>query len=147
MSDLENFVDPSANNFAAFKALDRSTPIFMLNMLRFREQAVYPADHPLAAQALTGEQAYVEYGKTSGPIFERVGGTIAWRGKPETIVIGPDDERWDQIFIAHYPNAGAFLAMVTDPEYRKAVVNRQAAVQTSRLIRMGDAPAGTGFGG
>ncbi len=147
MSGIENFVDPSGINFAAFKALDRSTPIFMLNMLRFREQAAYPSQHPSAAQGLTGEQAYLEYGKTSGPIFERVGGTITWRGKPETIVIGPEDERWDQIFIAHYPNAGAFLEMVTDPEYQKAVVNRQAAVQTSRLIRMGEANIGSGFGG
>ena len=27
------------------------------------------------------------------------------------------------------------MAMVTNPEYQKAVVHRQAAVQTSRLIR------------
>jgi hypothetical protein len=41
---------------------------------------------------------------------------------------------WDTIFIAHYPTARAFLAMVTDPGYREAVVHRQAAVETSRLI-------------
>ncbi|MDA9368524.1 DUF1330 domain-containing protein [Flavobacteriaceae bacterium] len=145
MRTIENFVDPSSQNFAAFKALDRSTPIFMLNMLRFRQHAEYPSDHPLAANDMTGEQAYIEYGKTSGPIFSRVGGSIAWRGQPETVLIGPDDEHWDQIFIAHYPNAGAFLEMVTDPEYRKAVVNRQAAVQTSRLVRMGEAAIGNGF--
>ena len=39
------------------------------------------------------------------------------------------------MFIAHYPTAGAFLAMVTDPEYQKTVVHRQAAVMNSRLIR------------
>jgi hypothetical protein len=56
-------------------------------------------------------------------------------GRMEATVIGPDDKQWDLSFIARYPNAGAFLAMVTDPEYRLAVVHRQAAVLTSRLIR------------
>ena len=53
----------------------------------------------------------------------------------EAMVIGPETQHWDLAFIALYPNSGAFLEMVTDPEYQKAVVNRQAAVLTSRLIR------------
>jgi uncharacterized protein (DUF1330 family) len=39
-------------------------------------------------------------------------------------------------FIAEYPGGGAFLAMVTDPEYRELVKHRQAAV----------ADPGKGFG-
>ena len=50
-------------------------------------------------------------------------------------LIGPAEEHWDAMFIAHYPTAGAFLAMVTDPEYQRAVIHRQAAVSDSRLIR------------
>jgi uncharacterized protein (DUF1330 family) len=34
-----------------------------------------------------------------------------------------------------YPDAAAFLAMVTDPEYKPVVVHRQAAVRDSRLVR------------
>ena len=60
---------------------------------------------------------------------------------------GPADERWDYAFIARYPNAGAFLAMVTDPVYREAVKHRQAAVEDSRLIRLGDVSEGAGFAG
>ena len=60
---------------------------------------------------------------------------VVWRGAFETVLTGPADEQWDAAFIAQYPSAGAFLEMVTDPDYRLAVVNRQAAVQTSRLIR------------
>lgn len=37
-------------------------------------------------------------------------------------------------FIAEYPGGGAFLAMVTDPEYRELVKHRQAAVKDPRLI-------------
>lgn len=64
----------------------------------------------------------------------------------EAMVIGPSDERWDRAFIAHYPNAAAFLAMVVDPEYKLAVVHRQAAVLTSRLIRLAPLKPGAGFG-
>lgn len=58
-------------------------------------------------------------------------------------VIGPDDKRWDRVFIAHYPTAAAFLGMLSDPEYKAAVVNRTAAVETSRLIRLDPAPKHT----
>ena len=69
----------------------------------------------------------------------RVGGAIVWAGTPEMVLIGPADEAWDKAFVARYPSAGAFLEMVADPAYRAALVHRQAAVETSRLIRL--APA------
>ena len=62
------------------------------------------------------------------------------------MLIGPDDEVWDQVFIARYPTAHAFLQMVTDPDYQIAVVHRQAGVRTSRLIRCAPSDTGAGFG-
>lgn len=136
---IDQFVDPTREAFAAFKALPRDTPIHMLNLLRFRSQAAYPEDHSHASRGLTGAQAYAEYGRSSAAVFTRVGGSIIWRGRMEAMVIGPPEQRWDAAFIAMYPDASSFLAMVTDPEYRLAVVHRQAAVLTSRLVRF--APA------
>ena len=49
------------------------------------------------------------------------------------------------MFIAAYPDAHAFLAMISDPEYQVAVAHRQAAVRTSRLIRTQSLPAKDGF--
>jgi len=142
----DRYLDPTRESFDAFKALPRDVPINMLNLLRFHEEAQYPADHPNAGKGWSGARAYQEYGKTSGPIFARVGGTIIWRGQMECMVIGPDDKHWDSAFIARYPNSGAFMEMVTDPEYQKAVVNRQAAVLTSRLIRFGEIGGPDTFG-
>jgi hypothetical protein len=62
------------------------------------------------------------------------------------VLTGPSDERWDLAFIAEYPNAGAFLAMVTNPGYREHVKHRQAAVADSRLIRFSPFAPGKGFG-
>jgi uncharacterized protein (DUF1330 family) len=139
MSD-DRFIDPSRAHFEAFKALPRDMPIHMLNLLRFNDIARYPEGHDAAGSGMTGAQAYAEYGRTSAPVFARVGGFIVWRGQMEAMVIGPDDKQWDLAFIAHYPTAGAFLEMVTDPDYRIAVIHRQAAVLTSRLIRFAPLP-------
>lgn len=143
----DRFVDPERDAFDFFKSLPRDTPIQMLNLLRFRDSAAYPEGHGHAAMGLSGAQAYAEYGRTSAPIFGRVGGTVVWRGHMEAMVIGPPTIYWEMAFIAAYPSAAAFLDMVTDPEYRVAVVHRQAAVLTSRLIRFAPLPAGgTSFG-
>ncbi|WP_432767635.1 MAG: DUF1330 domain-containing protein [Sphingopyxis sp.] len=146
----DHHIDPERAQFDAFKALPRDTPIHMLNLVRFRDMAAYPTDHPLAGQGLTGAEAYAHYGRDSGPVFQRVGGSIVWRGTMEALLIGPGGERWDAIFVAEYPDSGAFLAMVTDPVYRQAVIHRQAAVATSRLIRtapgLDPSRSGTVFG-
>jgi uncharacterized protein (DUF1330 family) len=131
----EAYVDPTRAAFDLFKSLPRDMPINMLNLIRYRDVAAYPEGHDYAGKGWTGARAYEEYGMTSAPIFERLGGQIVWRGRFETVLTGPADEQWDAAFIAAYPNAGAFLAMVTDPDYKLAVVNRQAAVATSRLVR------------
>lgn len=133
-------IDPTRPQFEAFKALPRDTPLNMLNLVRVRAEAAYPD-----GRRATGTEAYAAYGRESAPVLARVGGRILWRGGFETTLIGPSDERWDFCFIAWYPNAAAFLAMVTDPEYQEAVKHRQAGVEDSRLIRCGEQPLGTNF--
>ena len=142
----ESHIDPTRTQFDAFKALPRDQPIEMLNLVRFNERAVYPSDHANADRGLTGAEAYRLYGEESAPVLARVGGSLLWRGAFETVLIGPDTERWDAVFIARYPSGGAFLAMVTDPDYKLAVIHRQAAVDTSRLIRCAPAEGGAAFG-
>ncbi len=140
------FIDPLRAQFEAFKSLDRDHPIEMLNLVKFREHAEYPAEHELAGAGLTGAQAYGKYGAETAPIIARLGAKILWRGRFETMLIGPGKENWDEMFIARYPTAHHFLEMVTDPAYRLAVIHRQAAVETSRLIRCAPATQGTAFG-
>ena len=139
---MSNHIDPRREQFDVFKELPRDEPVMMLNLLRFREKAAYED-----GREATGAEAYAAYSKASGPIFRRVGGEIIWRGDPAVVVIGPKDEYWDEIFIARYLTASAFLEMVTDPEYRVAVKHRQAAVEDSRLIRTTEADKGYGFAG
>jgi uncharacterized protein (DUF1330 family) len=139
-------IDPSRTQFDAFKALPRDTPIQMLNLIRLKTLADYPADHPNYGKGMSGLDAYRAYGRDSAEVFARVGGRQVWAGRPETVVTGPEDEAWDLAFIAEYPSAGAFLAMVTDPAYREHVKHRAAAVADSRLIRLAPLTPGASFG-
>lgn len=136
-----NYVDPTRELFTAFKELPRDTPINMINLIKLKETAIYED-----GRAVTGAEAYAAYGRDSGPVFKRVGGTILWRGKPEGLLIGPADEHWDIAFVARYPNSGAMMEMLTDPDYRDAVKHRQAAVETSRLIRCAELEGASLFG-
>lgn len=138
---MESFVDPTRKTFGDFRRLAEEGPIHMLNLVRLREEAVYPD-----GRKSSGVEAYRAYGRESGPIFRRVGGRIAWTGDFRLMLIGPADERWDRCFIAEYPSGAAFVEMVKDPDYQRAVVHRQAGVLTSRLIRLKPGRPGGDFG-
>lgn len=139
---MTNHIDPTKETFAAFRAIDRAGPVHMLNLVKLRAKAAYPD-----GRAATGAEAYRAYARESGPVFRRLGGRQVWIGRPELMLIGPQDaEQWDIAFIAEYPSGAAFVEMLRDPVYREAVKHRQAAVEDSRLLRLAPAAAGAEFG-
>ena len=139
---MSGHIDPTREQFAAFKDLPREGRIQMLNLVRLRTRALYPD-----GRNATGRDAYRNYLRESDAVFRRVGGRLHWIGRYELMVIGPQEERWDLVFIAEYPGADAFIEMVHDPVYREAVQHRQAAVEDSRLIRLRPSEPDAGFGG
>ena len=113
---MRRYVDPERDQFDAFKALPRDVPVMMLNLVLFRDRASYPD-----GRDATGADAYAAYGRESAPVFKRVGGEIVWRGRPERMVIGPAEKRWDLVFVARYPTANAFLEMVRHSEAKGVI--------------------------
>ena len=140
------YIDPDRAAWDIFKTLPADQPIQMLNLVRLKPKAEYPADHPDHGKALTGLDAYRAYGRTTAHIFQRVGGRQIWVGKPQVMVTGPQTEAWDIAFIAEYPTSQAFIEMVRDPEYRELVKHRTAGVADSRLLRLAPVTPGEGFG-
>ena len=128
-------IDPSRENWEAFKALPRETPIHMLNLIKFRALAEYPVGHPNHGKGLTGREAYAIYSEAFQALVADDGAAMVWSGPLECTVTGPADE-WDEAFVMGYPNSGAFMAMVKNPRYvAEALPHRTAAVADSRLIR------------
>ena len=134
-------IDPDRETFAQFRNLPLDQPIHMLNLIKLRAKAAYED-----GRDATGAEAYRAYGRESGPVFERLGGKQVWIGRPDFMLIGPQDEKWDIAFIAEYPTAQAFIDMLRDPVYREAVKHRTAAVADSRLLRLSPGKAGAHFG-
>ena len=143
----DSYIDPGREAWEVFKSLPRDQAIQMLNLIRLKARAEYPEGHPEHGKELTGLDAYRAYGRTTAAIFRRLGGRQVWAGKPQVMVTGPEHEAWDIAFIAEYPSADAFIAMVRDPEYRELVAHRTAAVADSRLLRLEPVrDPGEGFG-
>lgn len=135
-----NYKSFSGEDFSAFREIQDSRPLNMLNLVKVFPTVEYPD-----GEVVSGIEAYKRYGRLSYPIFERLGGKIIWRGEMLLSLIGPSDEKWDFCFIAEYPNTEAFVSMVKDPDYREAVKYRQISVQDSRLIRMAPLSNGKNF--
>ncbi|MFA7586103.1 MAG: DUF1330 domain-containing protein [Novosphingobium sp.] len=108
----------------------------LLNMIRFRDQALYPAGHPLADAGWSGRQAFDEYFRVVLPMIEGLGGGLVWNASYECMLTGPALPEWDKVFVMGFPDAAAFMALVTDAAYKaEVIIHRTAAVRDSRLIR------------
>ena len=128
-----SYIEPTREQMAALATeVARPGPVEMINLLRFRAEANYPAGSGHAA--CSGKEAYGRYGMAVLEFLEKVGGTVVWHGIPQMLFIGPDDRRWDEVLIVRYPDAAAFERMITDPGYLAIAVHRTAALEDSRLI-------------
>jgi uncharacterized protein (DUF1330 family) len=126
-------IEPSPEQLQQLLAASTdSTPIVMINLLRYRDRAAYLSDSDAAP--CSGREAYQRYGASVTPMVIESGGKILWFGNVAQIVIGPDTERWDDAVLVQYPSRQAFITMVTRPDYLAASVHRTAALADSRLI-------------
>ena len=108
---MAGHIDPSRENWQAFKDLPRDTPIHMLNLIRFRDVAEYPEGHPLHGKGLTGREAYAIYREGFQRVVANDGAAMVWEAPIECTVTGPTGE-WDEAFVMGYPNSALFMAMV-----------------------------------
>lgn len=114
------------------EAIPAGTPVVMINLLRYREHAQYPAGCPEAP--CSGKDAYGRYVRAAEGFVTGVGGHVVWRGRPQAMVLGPSSERWDEALLVQYPSRDAFLAMIANPGYQAITLHRTAALEDSRLI-------------
>jgi hypothetical protein len=132
---MQSYVDPDRTNWQVFKDLPRNTPIHMLNLVKFRELAIYPPDHANHGAGLTGREAYAIYARGFQDLMRQDGAAMVWQAPMECVVTGPPGE-WDEAFVMGYPDSATFMAMVRNEVYiRDVVPHRTAAVADSRLIR------------
>ena len=126
-------VEAERERYKAFMAgSDTPGPVVMINLLRYRQQAEYPAGFD--AEPCSGREAYKRYSAAAFPMIQESGGRVVYWGEVQASVIAPAGEEWDDAFLVEYPNRQAMLSAVGAPEYRAIVPHRTAALSDSRLI-------------
>ncbi|MDX2233451.1 MAG: DUF1330 domain-containing protein, partial [Hyphomonadaceae bacterium] len=76
-------------------------PIFMVNLLKFKEKAVYDDGR---ATDLSGRDAYMIYGRAVMDLLPKFGGTAVFAADVTYLSLGQVEELWDEVAIAMYPN-------------------------------------------
>jgi uncharacterized protein (DUF1330 family) len=128
---VENAVYPTADGIQALARDTSSAKIAMLNLLKFREKAVYKDGR---ADDISGREAYQRYSNAMTKIVEREGGRILFAGKIAGVVIGEIEGVWDVAAIMEYPSRAAFQRIVMLPEVNEISVHREAGLEGQLLI-------------
>lgn len=134
-ANFDPSIDPTAAQVRALRDGGPDGPVVMLNLLKFRERANYPAGSPHSP--CSGAEAY---GRYQTAFVETVGGVshaeVVWEGPVDMPFIGPDAQDWDKCLLVRYPNRQHFLAMMANPLYREALVHRYAGLERTILLQM-----------
>jgi len=128
---VENAVYPTADGLQALGHDPSPGPIAMLNLLKFRNKALYKDGRP---DDISGFEAYQRYATPMTKIVEREGGRILFVGTVKGVVIGEVGEVWDVAAIMEYPSRSAFQRIATLPEVQAISVHREAGLEGQLLI-------------
>jgi uncharacterized protein (DUF1330 family) len=130
---VENALYPTSERITDLMANDSGAPVVMLNLLKFRDKAVYADGR---ASDLSGREAYMLYGAPMQKHVESHGGKMIFMGEISSLVIGDVEDMWDVAALMEYPSAAAFAKIVTSPEVAKIGVHRAAGLAGQLLIRV-----------
>ena len=123
--EVHNAVTPTAEQIEGFLAPDAAGPIFMVNLLKFKELAQYEDGR---VTPLSGREAYALYAAEVAKVITQVGGKLIFGANVERLMLGEVEELWDQIAIAMYPSRAAMFEMIQLPEYAEISVHRTAGL-------------------
>ncbi len=123
---VENSVGPDKRQIEAFGEPGPDAPIYMVNLLKFKEKAEYEDGRE---SDLSGREAYALYGQAVVKLLEKHGGGAVFGGDVTHLTLGVVEDLWDQVAIATYPSRAAMLAMATSPEYQECAVHRNAGLE------------------
>ncbi len=122
--------------FAAEAKLPSASPVTMLNLVQFFDQAHYEdASH----EPCSGREAYLQ---RYAPAFNQVAAElnvehieVIYVGAVAQTILGPAEPKWDAIAVVRYPNFAALRKVIESPLYlRKAEPHRKAALRAWEFI-------------
>ncbi len=130
---LINATDPSPEQIKAFLAHKRADePVYMLNLLKFKDKATYKD-----GEDISGRAAYERYAKGFAALNQGVIQTV-FGGNVNGLLIGQaidqGDTAWDAVAIVKYSNAQTMFDAVSSEAYRQLHKHRRAGLAGQLLI-------------
>lgn len=100
-------------------------PVFMINLLKFKDKAEYADGRETD---LTGYQAYQLYGAGVAGLLPEFGGRFFFMADVTFLSLGQVEDLWDEVAIAVYPDRGSLFRMSTSQEWLDLSVHREAGL-------------------
>ncbi len=121
----QSYLEINPEQFKTFAQLPMDTPVVMLNLLKFKDK--------VPETGLSGAESYKGYMRAATPFFAKANAEVLYMGKPQSMLIGPEDESlWDKVLLVKYRTIADFLGMVKAEGYPAHL--RAQALEDSRLI-------------
>jgi len=103
-------------------------PFYMVNLIRYRELAVYPdgRDTDLSGREANDLYAPVEF-------LEAIGANVVFTGPVTATTLG-DADVWEDVAIVEYPCPLALFAMGAHPEFQERSIHKDAGLEASIVM-------------
>ena len=129
---VSNAHQPTREQWRDLQQHDSGGPIYMLNLLKFRDKAAYADGR---ATTLSGEEAYAIYGRAVSRMVLEAGGKLVFSGRVEGTMVGVVEDSWDSVAIMMYPSLAVMGQITSSAAYAEIHVHRDAGLAGQILIK------------
>ena len=124
--EVENEVMPSSpERIKEMMEEGPEGPIYMINLLKFKEKAEYEDGRETD---LTGYQAYQLYAREVVKLLAEFGGKGFFAGDVTFLALGQVEDLWDEVAIAVYPKRADLFRMSSSKAWQEIAVHRTAGL-------------------
>ncbi|MBO6557845.1 MAG: DUF1330 domain-containing protein [Pseudomonadales bacterium] len=131
--EVVNKLIPNDEQMKGFLEPGQEGPIYMLNLLKYKEKAEYADGRETE---MTGAEAYSIYAAEVVAHLAKVGAVATFSAAVERLMLGEVEDLWDTAAIAMYPSRAAMLTMISDPDYQTSAVHREAGLEGQLNIEL-----------
>lgn len=108
------------------------SPFFMVNFIRYRENAVYADGRETG---LSGREADNLYGsQMMTRVLPGIGARVVFAADVDINLQRSDDASWDMVAVVNYPGREAFVSMLESEEFQEIVVHKDAGVADTLVM-------------
>jgi len=123
--EVKNSVYPNEAQMQGFMQPGPDGPIYMVNLLKYKDVAEYEDGRETA---LTGREAYQVYAVAVADLLVEFGGGMIFGGEVSRLMLGEVEDLWDEVAIAMYPSRKAMLEMMMSPTMQEIGQHRAAGL-------------------